>query len=87
MIRSNLSAILGISILSWLLVATAAADEPATPADLAALASREQRLRAMVDDRLRAAVVAVTEGEGRALAYRVTERLRQQTLRVARQGD
>jgi hypothetical protein len=87
MIPSNLLIMLGISILLSLSPATAAADEPATPADLAELASREQRLRAEVDDRLRAWVVAVTEDDGGALAVRMTELLRQQTLRVARQDD
>jgi hypothetical protein len=87
MIPSNLSIMLGISILLLLPPATVAADEPATPADLAELASREQRLRAPVDDRLRASVVAVTEDDGQALAVRMTELLRQQTLRVARQDD
>jgi len=87
MTPSNLSIMLGISILLWLPPATVAADEPATPADLAELASREQRLRAQVDDRLRASVVAVTEDDGQALAVRMTELLRQQALRVARQDD
>ncbi|MBW2400193.1 MAG: hypothetical protein JRG80_13095 [Deltaproteobacteria bacterium] len=86
MTPSNFSIMLGISILLWLPLATADADELATPADLAELASREQQLRAEVDERLRLSVVAVTEDEGQILSARITELLRQQTLRVARQG-
>jgi hypothetical protein len=78
---------LGISILLLLPPAIAAADELATPAELAELASRELQLRAKVDDRLHAWVVAATEDEGRAPAVRIAELLRQQTLRVARQDD
>jgi hypothetical protein len=80
MTPSKLSIILGISILLGLPPATAAG-EPATPADLAELASSEQQLQAEFDDRLRASVVAVTEYEDQAIAVRMTELLRQQTRR------
>jgi hypothetical protein len=66
---------LGISILLWLPAATSAANEFATPADLAELASREQHLRAKIGDRLLASVVAVTEVEDQALSARMTELL------------
>ncbi len=79
MTPSKLSIMLGISILLGLPPATAAANEPATPADLAALASSEQQLQAEFDDRLHASIVAVTEYEGQAIAIRMTELLRQQT--------
>lgn len=81
MTPSKLSIMLGISILLGLPPATAAAGEPATPADLAALASSEQQLQAEFDDQLRASVFAVTENEGQAIAVRMTELLRQQTRR------
>jgi hypothetical protein len=81
MTPSKLSIMLGISILLWLPPATAAAGEPATPADLAELASSEQQLQAEFDDRLRASVVAVAEHEGQAIAVRMTDLLRQQTRR------
>ena len=81
MTPSKLSIMLGISILLGLPPATAAAGEPATPADLAALASSEQQVQAEFDDQLHASIVAVTENEGQAIAVRMTELLRQQTRR------
>ena len=83
---SNLAVILGISTLLLRPAATVGADGPASPADLAKLASREQQLRSKVDDRMRARVLAVTEAHGEALAVSMTELLRPQYLRVA-QGD
>jgi hypothetical protein len=74
-VPSNFSIMLGISILLWLPAVTAVADDLAAPADLAELASREQQLRAKIDDRLLASVVAVTEVEGQTLSLRMTERL------------
>jgi hypothetical protein len=70
-----------------LLPAIGAADEVASPADLAVLASREQQLRAQVDDRLNAWVAAVTEDERQDLTVRTTALQREQALRVARQDD
>jgi hypothetical protein len=87
MTPSKLSIILGISILLLLPPATAAADEAATPADLAELALREQQLRAKLEDRLNASVIAVTEDARQTLAVRMTELLQQQTLDAARRGD
>jgi hypothetical protein len=75
MTPSNLLILLGIAILLWLPPAAAAADEFATPADLAELQSREQKIRAKIADRLRASVAAAIEEEGQALSLHMTERL------------
>ena len=87
MTPSNLSIMLGISILLLLPPATAAADELANVADLAELTSRMQQIRTKGDDQMRAWVAAVTEDEIQALAVRMTELLREQTLRVGGQDD
>ena len=86
MTPSNLSIVLGISILLLVPPATAGADELATPAELAELASREQRLRAKVDDQLRARVDAATEDLSQVIAD-MTVPLERQFLRVAAQGS
>jgi hypothetical protein len=86
MTPSNLLILLGISIFMVMPPATGAADKAATPADLAELTSRGQQLRAKVDDRLRASVIAATNDDGQALAVQVSEFLQRRTLRVARQA-
>jgi hypothetical protein len=84
---SNLSIVLSFSILLGLPPVTAAAeDEPAEPAAVAELAARELQLRAEIDERLRASVAELTEGEDSRLSTRTTELLLQQSIRVARQG-
>jgi len=87
MTPSNLLILLAISILLGVPPAAAAADELATPAELAELASREQRLRSQFVDRLSASVIAVTEYESQALSARMTERLQRGRLRAARPDD
>jgi hypothetical protein len=85
MTPSQFSKLVGLSFLLLLIPPVAAAtDEPASPAELAALDSREMQLRAKIDDRLQAWVTAATDDESQVLAAETTELLRHQTFGVAR---
>ena len=87
MTPSNLSIILGISVFLLVPPATTGAEELAAPAELAELASREQRLRAKVDDQLRPRVDAATQDVSDAIAVNMTELLERLFFRGAAQGS
>ena len=78
MTPSKYMIMLAISIQTSLFVGSAAADETATEVDLAELASRQQQILAVLDDRMRAGVDALIEEEGEALSARTTALLWQQ---------
>ena len=71
-----------------LLGANVAADETATVDDLAELASRQQEIHALLDERLRAGTDALLEEEGQALTVRTTDLLwQQEQILGARQDE
>lgn len=78
---------LGISLFLWPSPAIAAAGESAAAEDVAQLEPRQRKLQAKFDGRLKAWVDAAIEEDGKDLAARMTELLRQRALRAPRQNQ
>ena len=85
---SILKKMLWILIFSSLPLTSVAADEDATAADRAELASCQQKLQVEFDERMGAWIDSVIEVEmGQVLAARTTDRLQEQILPATRPDD